>query len=30
MITFVMFVGLLEAIHLRATATPSNRGRLVR
>ena len=30
MITFVMFVGLLEAIHLRATATPSDRGRLVR
>ena len=30
MITFVMFVSLLEAIHLRATATPSNRGRLVR
>jgi rod shape determining protein RodA len=30
MITFVMFVGLLQAIHLRATATPSNRGRLVR
>jgi rod shape determining protein RodA len=29
MITFVMLVGLLEAIHLRATATPSNRGRLV-
>ena len=30
MITFVMFVGLLEAIHLRATVMPSNRGRLVR
>jgi len=30
MIAFVMFVGLLEAIHLRATAMPSNRGRLVR
>jgi len=29
MITFLMFVGLLEAIHLRATATPSNRGRFV-
>ncbi|HEY5386965.1 MAG TPA: rod shape-determining protein RodA [Thermoleophilia bacterium] len=29
MIVFVMFVGLLEAIHLRATVTPSNRGRLV-
>ena len=29
MITFLMFVGLLQAIHLRATATPSNRGRLV-
>jgi len=24
-----MFVGLLEAIHLRATVTPSNRGLLV-
>jgi len=29
MIAFLMFVGLLEAIHLRATVTPSNRGRLV-
>ena len=29
MIVFVMFVGLLEAIHLRATVTPSNRGLLV-
>ena len=29
MIAFLMFVGLLEAIHLRATATPSNRGFLV-
>ena len=29
MIVFVMFVGLLEAIHLRATVTPSTRGRLV-
>ena len=28
MIAFLMFVGLLEAIHLRATVTPSNRGRL--
>ena len=27
MIVFLMFVGLLEAIHLRATITPSNRGR---
>jgi rod shape determining protein RodA len=30
MITFLMFVGLLEAIHLRATAMPSNGGPLVR
>ena len=30
MIAFLMFVGLLEAIHLRATVTPSTRGRLVR
>jgi rod shape determining protein RodA len=29
MIAFLMFVGLLEAIHLRATVTPSTRGRLV-
>ena len=29
MIAFLMLVGLLEAIHLRATATPSNRGRFV-
>ena len=29
MIVFLVFVGLLEAIHLRATVTPSNRGRLV-
>jgi len=29
MIVFLMFVGLLEAIHLRATVTPSHRGRLV-
>lgn len=29
MIVFLMFVGLLEAIHLRATVTPDNRGRLV-
>jgi len=29
MIVFVMFVGLLEAIHLRATVMPSNRGLLV-
>jgi rod shape determining protein RodA len=29
MIVFVMFVGLLEAIHLRATISPSNRGLLV-
>ncbi|MCX6371969.1 MAG: rod shape-determining protein RodA [Actinobacteria bacterium] len=29
MIAFLMFVGLLEAIHLRATVTPSNRGLLV-
>jgi rod shape determining protein RodA len=29
MIAFLMFVGLLEAIHLRATVTPSNRGFLV-
>jgi len=29
MITFLMFVGLLQAIHLRATMTPSNGGRLV-
>jgi rod shape determining protein RodA len=29
MIAFLMFVGLLEAIHLRATAMPSTRGRLV-
>lgn len=30
MIAFLMFVGLLEAIHLRATVTPSTRGHLVR
>jgi rod shape determining protein RodA len=30
MIAFLMFVGLLEAIHLRATVTPSTRGLLVR
>jgi rod shape determining protein RodA len=29
MIAFLMFVGLLEAIHLRATVTPSTRGRFV-
>ena len=29
MIAFLMFVGLMEAIHLRATVTPSNRGYLV-
>jgi rod shape determining protein RodA len=29
MIAFLMFVGLLEAIHVRATVTPSNRGRFV-
>jgi rod shape determining protein RodA len=29
MIAFLMFVGLLEAIHLRATVTPSTRGLLV-
>jgi rod shape determining protein RodA len=29
MIAFLMFVGLLEAIHLRATVTPSSRGLLV-
>jgi rod shape determining protein RodA len=29
MTAFLMFVGLLEAVHLRATVTPSNRGRLV-
>jgi rod shape determining protein RodA len=29
MIAFLMFVGLLEAIHLRATVTPSKRGRFV-
>jgi len=29
MIAFLMFVGLLEAIHLRATVTPTNRGLLV-
>jgi rod shape determining protein RodA len=29
MIAFLMFVGLLEAIHLRATVAPSNRGLLV-
>jgi len=29
MISFLMFVGLLQAIHLRATVTPSNRGRFV-
>jgi len=29
MIAFLMFVGLLEAIHLRAAVTPSNRGLLV-
>jgi rod shape determining protein RodA len=29
MIAFLMFVGLLEAIHLRATVTPSSRGRFV-
>jgi rod shape determining protein RodA len=29
MIAFLMFVGLLEAIHLRATVTPSTRGHLV-
>jgi rod shape determining protein RodA len=28
MIVFLMFVGLLEAIHLRAMVTPSHRGRL--
>ena len=28
MITFLMLVGLLEAIHLRATITPQTRGRL--
>jgi len=29
MIVFLMFVGLLQAIHLRATVMPSNRGLLV-
>ena len=29
MIAFLMFVGLLQAIHLRATVMPSNRGLLV-
>ena len=29
MIAFLMFVGLLQAIHLRATVTASNRGRFV-
>ena len=29
MIAFLMFVGLLQAIHLRATVTPSTRGRFV-
>jgi rod shape determining protein RodA len=29
LITFLMLVGLLEAIHLRATVTPTDRGRLV-
>jgi rod shape determining protein RodA len=29
MIAFLMFVGLLQAIHLRATVTPSKRGRFV-
>jgi rod shape determining protein RodA len=29
MIAFLMFVGLLQAIHVRATVTPSNRGRFV-